>query len=385
MKKQTICVLGSTGSIGRSTLMVASSMRSRFTVTALCAQSNANLLARQARACGVKAVAIGDESKYKRLKHAVGTKVRVFAGSRGIGEMVRAYAPDTTVVAISGRASLRPACEAIRYSRRVALASKEALVSAGHLIMRYARKYDTTLVPIDSEHNALFQCLQGVAHKEIRRLIITASGGSMRGVSRARLRTATPARVLKHPKWKMGKKITVDSATMMNKGLEVIEAQWLFGMDITHIDVMVHPEAIVHSMVECVDGSILAQLGVTDMRLPIHYALTYPKRRESIVPRLELTRMENLSFFKPDVRRFPALRLAYEAAMEGGSVPCVLNAANETCVKNFLAHRIRLTDIPLITEKVMRRHTHIPSPSLQEIETLEAWADKEAERLCIRR
>ena len=375
--KKKICILGSTGSIGRNALKVISALSDKFQVSGLCAYSNATLLAEQANRFKPKAIAIGDEARAGELKKKLKISIRIFTGKHGIEELAAQHEADLVLVAISGSASIRPAYSAVSHGKDIALASKEALVSAGHLITREAKRRNSAILPVDSEHSAVFQCLGGNGASKVRRLYITASGGPLRQISKRDFKGLSTKIVLKHPKWKMGKKISVDSATMMNKGLEVIEAKWLFGIDIDKIKILVHPEAIVHSMVEFIDGSVLAQMGITDMRLPIQYALSYPERYESRLKPLDFISVSNLTFHKPDMNKFPSLRLAYEAAGEGGSAACVLTAANEMAVRAFLRGKIRFTDIPAIIEKLLSVHKRIESPSLDEIEEIEKWVKEQ--------
>ncbi len=382
MKKKKICILGSTGSIGKNALKVISSLSDRFQVSGLSAQSNVSLLAEQVNKFKPKGVAIGDEAKTRELRNKINANVNILAGEEGIEELARQGEADVVLIAISGSASIKPTYSAVLGGKDIALASKEALVSAGHLITREARRRDATIVPVDSEHSAIFQCLVGSDFSKVKGLHITASGGPLWKMPRRSFKDLSRRVVLKHPKWKMGKKVSVDSATMMNKGLEAIEAKWLFGIDIERIKILIHPEAIVHSMVEFVDGSVLAQLGITDMRLPIQYALSYPERYKSGLKRLDMIGIPSLTFHKPDMNKFPSLRLAYEAAKKGGSAPCALNASNELAVKAFLESRIKFTDIPLIVEKVLSRHKKIEFPTLKEIFEIEKWVKEEVERFC---
>lgn len=383
MKKKKVCILGSTGSIGRNALKVIADLNSRFEVSGLSAQSNVSLLAEQVNKFKPGAVAVGEETEIGRLRKRIKRDVRIFAGREGIEELASQKEADIVLIAISGSASIRPTYSAVSSGKNIALASKEALVSAGHIITREARRRNSTIIPVDSEHSAIFQCLAGGEKSGIENLYITASGGPLRKIPKRTFKGLSSKVVLKHPKWNMGKKISVDSATMMNKGLEVIEAKWLFGIDIDRIKILIHPEAIVHSMVEFVDGSVLAQLGITDMRLPIQYALSHPERHKSALKPLDLVDMRSLTFHKPDVNKFPSLKLTYAAAKEGGSAPCVLNVSNEMAVKAFLEGRIKFTDIPVIIEKVLSRHKRIGPPSLKQIEEIEKWTESEVERFCL--
>lgn len=382
MKKKRICILGSTGSIGKNALRVISDLSDRFEVSGLCAQSNISLLAEQVNKYKPKAVAIGDETKAGQLHKMIRGKVSILAGKRGIEELARQEGADVILVAISGSASIWPTYAAVSAGKDVALASKEALVSAGHIITREAKRKNSTIIPVDSEHSALFQCLMGEDASKVSRLYITASGGPLLEIPKHTFKDLPCEAVLRHPKWRMGRKISVDSATMMNKGLEVIEAKWLFGIDVDRIKILIHPEAIVHSMAEFLDGSILAQLGITDMRLPIQYALSYPERYKSNLKQLDFISVRSLTFQRPNMNKFPSLRLAYEAASAGGSATCVLNSANEAAVNLFLEGKIKFTDIPVIIEKLLSRHKKIEFPSLEDIEAIEDWVGKEVDEFC---
>ncbi len=383
MKKKKICILGSTGSIGRNALKVISDLSDRFEVSGLSAQSNSSLLIKQANRFRPKAVAIGEEARVGELRKGIKGKIHIYGGEKGIEEIARQEEADTILIAISGSASIGPTYSAVSSGKDIALASKEALVSAGHIITREAKRKKSTIIPVDSEHSAVFQCLRGAEISKPNRLYITASGGPLLKIPKRSFGNLSRKVVLKHPKWKMGKKISVDSATMMNKGLEIIEAKWLFGIDVDKIKILIHPEAIVHSMVEFVDGSVLAQLGITDMRLPIQYALSYPERYRSMLKPLDLTNTQGLTFDKPDIDKFPSLRLAYKAAKRGGSAPCVLNSSNEMAVRAFLRGSIRFTDIPLIIEKVLSQHRRIEFPSLEEIRKIEEWVKEKVEAFCL--
>jgi len=377
--------LGSTGSVGRNALRMVSALKDRFEITGLSAHSNAALLAEQAKKFRPRAVAIADKAKAARLRSDTRPGIRILAGEKGIEELAARPDADIVLMAISGGASIGPTYSAVSHGRDIALASKEALVSAGHLIMREAKRKGSAIVPVDSEHSAVFQCLAGNKASDVRRLYITASGGPLWNVPRRRFANLSADAVLRHPKWKMGKKISVDSATMINKGLEVIEAKWLFGIGVDRIKVLMHPEAIVHSMVEFTDGSVLAQLGITDMRLPIQYALSYPERHKNGLRPLDLAGIRNLTFHRPDMVKFPSLGLAYSAAKAGGSAPCVLSSANEMAVRAFLRGRIRFTDIARIVENALSRHKRVDFPSLDEIRRIEDWAKEEVKQFCLSR
>jgi len=383
MKKKKVCILGSTGSIGRNTLKVISELNDRFDVSGLSAGANAPLLAKQVNRFKPIAAAIEDATKFGELQNKIKGNTRVFLGKKGVEKLAGQKKADIVLIAISGNASIGPTYSAVSAGKDVALASKEALVSAGHIITKEAKRKKSTIIPVDSEHSAVFQCLRGNDISKVKRLYITASGGPLRNMPKRSFKNLSIKRVLRHPKWKMGRKISVDSATMMNKGLELIEAKWLFGISIDKIKILIHPEAIVHSMVEFVDGSILAQMGITDMRLPIQYALSYPARYESGLKPLDLASVRSLTFYKPDMDKFPSLGLAYEAAKEGGSAPCVLNVSNEMAVHAFLQGKIRFTDIPLIIEKVLSHHKKIKFPSLEDIRQIQEWTEREVERFCL--
>ncbi|MDD5680338.1 MAG: 1-deoxy-D-xylulose-5-phosphate reductoisomerase [Candidatus Omnitrophica bacterium] len=382
MPKKKICILGSTGSIGRNALRVISDLSDRFQVCGLSAHSNIRLLAEQVNRFKPDAIAVSDESRAYELSRNLKCRVNIFAGKDAHEELAAQKEADIILIAITGSASIRPTYAAVSHGKDIALASKEALVSAGHIITREAKRRNSVIIPVDSEHSAVFQCLAGNDASKVRKLYITSSGGPLLNIPKRNFKNLSRRDVLNHPKWKMGKKISVDSATMMNKGLEIIEAKWLFGIDIDKIKVLIHPEAIVHSMVEFVDGSLLAQLGVTDMRLPIQHALSYPERYENSLKPLDLSKVGKLTFDKPDTVKFTSLKIAYEAAKEGGSAPCVLNASNETAVKAFLAGKVKFTDIPVIIEKVLSKHKKIEFPSLEEIEAIGRWAEEEVERFC---
>lgn len=365
MDTQGIAILGSTGSIGCSTMSVVESFSDRrFRVVALAAGRNVERLAAQVERHGPELVAVEDEECAARLKDELKrlgvAAPRVAVGEAGLVEVATHEGARTVVSATVGAVGFVPTLRALEAGKRVALANKETLVIAGELMTRAAEASGAELLPVDSEHNALHQCLRGERREEVRRLILTASGGPFREKSLGAMRAATVEEAMRHPTWSMGAKITIDCATLMNKGLEVIEARWLFGFGADEIDVVVHPESVVHSMIELVDGSVIAQLGVTDMRHAIQYALTYPERHPSAaLPPLDLTKFGALHFERPDFERFPCLALAYRALREGGTLPAALNAANEEAVKAFLDRRIRLTDIPRVIEAVMDAHeTH---------------------------
>jgi len=362
MQTQGIAILGSTGSIGCNTLKVVESFGDeRFRVVALAAGRNVARLAEQVERHRPELVAVEDvacaEQLQDELKRRGVSVPRVAVGEGGLVEVATHESARTVVSATVGAVGFVPTLRALEAGKRVALANKETLVIAGELMTRAAEASGAELLPVDSEHNAIHQCLRGERREEVRRLILTASGGPFRAKTLSAMTDATVAEAMRHPTWSMGAKITIDSATLMNKGLEVIEAHWLFGFGAEEIDIVVHPESVVHSMIELVDGSIIAQLGVTDMRHAIQYALTYPERHPcAALPPLDLAKLSTLHFEEPDIERFPCVRLAYRALREGGTLPAALNAANEEAVSAFLAGRIRLTDIPRVIESVMDAH-----------------------------
>ncbi|HON59357.1 MAG TPA: 1-deoxy-D-xylulose-5-phosphate reductoisomerase [Smithella sp.] len=374
MKK--ISILGSTGSIGVSTLKVIEDHPDRFRVVALSAGKNIGLLQKQIERFMPRIAAVRNREDANALRRSLASKkaVKILYGEEGLKAAASAAEADIVVSAISGFAGLLPSLTAIEAGKSLALANKETLVAAGEIIMRAVRKKGAKIIPVDSEHSAIFQCLEGERKQNLSSIILTASGGPFLGFTKKQMEKVTLRQALKHPRWNMGKKITIDSATMMNKGLEVIEAKWLFGVDLARIDVLVHPQSIVHSMVELKDGAILAQLAMPDMKIPIAYALSYPERITNQLPRLNLAKVGNLEFFKPDLQRFPCLRLAYEAGERGGTATAVLNAADETAVESFLQKRIRFADLPKIIEKVLDAHDTVDRPSLDDIMEADRWA-----------
>ena len=352
----------------------------QFQVVGLAAGSRVEDLAAQIKTYRPKAVAIRNAAGADWLKRLIGTaSCNLLTGEAGVTELA-AMEADIVIVAITGAAALAPTLAAIQKGRRIGLANKETLVMAGELVMKKAAEHRAEIIPIDSEHSAIFQCLHGQSIQEVRTILLTSSGGPLKDVPADRFGQLTKAEVMNHPRWKMGPKITVDSATMMNKGLEVIEARWLFQTPVEKIEVVIHPEAIVHSMVEFVDGSVLAQLGVTDMRIPIQYALTYPNRLASSLPPLDLVRLKHLTFEAPNLSKFPCLRFGYEAARAGGTVPSVLNAANEACVGLFLEDGLAFTQVPQLIEKVLEKHRAVSQPGLEEILEADAWAHQQVEK-----
>ena len=362
-----IAILGSTGSIGTQTLQVIAANPDRFCVEVLTANNNVELLVEQALKFKPNSVVIANEEKYSLLRDALQhEEVKVYAGADAIAQVVTSPQIDLVVTAMVGYSGLIPTIEAIKAGRNIALANKETLVVAGELVNRLVEQYKVAILPVDSEHSAIFQCLMGENQSRVEKLILTASGGPFRGRNRAFLETVTPAAALKHPNWHMGAKVTIDSASMMNKGFEVIEAKWLFGMNPEQMEVVVHPQSIVHSMVQYTDGSIKAQLGLPDMRLPIQYALTFPERIAADFGRVDFTSCQTLTFEKPDLDTFRNLGLAYEAMHKGGNMPCILNAANEVAVDAFLREQCSFTAMSDLIGTTMAKSVFIPQPSLED-------------------
>ena len=367
-KKRTIAILGSTGSIGTQTLQVVDEHPECFEVYALTANDRVDELIEQARKYQPEAVVIANEAKYEYLKEALqDMPIKVYGGYEAICQIVQSGPIDVVVTALVGFSGLRPTIEAIKAGKAIALANKETMVVAGELINELAIKHEVPILPVDSEHSAIFQCLAGEADNKVEKLILTASGGPFRTFSKEQLETVTKEQALKHPNWSMGAKITIDSASMMNKGFEVIEAKWLFGMDAKSIDVIVHPQSVIHSMVQFADGTVKAQLGTPDMRLPIMYALSYPVRLPSTFERLDFGKTTELTFEQPDMERFPNLQLAYQALTMGGNMPCVLNAANEVCVAAFLKEKIKFTEMSRLIERAMQSIDYQLKPTLDNL------------------
>jgi 1-deoxy-D-xylulose-5-phosphate reductoisomerase len=380
--RRRIIILGSTGSIGKSCLDVIRANKNLFKVVGLSAQSNDGELGAQVAEFKPEKVALAHEPSWRRLRSAAPRGVGVLVGDSGPVELVETLRADVVVTAIAGGAGLSSVFAAVKKGIRVAIANKEPLVMAGGLIMSAAKKHGSTIAPIDSEHSALWQCLRKERPERVARLILTASGGPFLGWTKRRLSTVTPAQALNHPQWKMGRKISVDSSTMMNKGLEVIEARWLFDVPAKKIEVVVHPQSIVHSMVEFVDSSVIAQLGLPDMRVPIAYALSSPDRWPSRLRRLSIVDMGRLDFMPPDLKRFPCLSLAYEAVEAGGGAPIRLNAANEVAVEAFLGGRIGYADIPRVIAKTLARNVPLKNGGLKGIMEADAAA-RETARGCL--
>jgi 1-deoxy-D-xylulose-5-phosphate reductoisomerase len=377
MKRKRVVVLGATGSIGESSLKVARDIPERMEIVGLAANSNVEKLAAAANKVRPESVCLVDKTKLDILRKALAYQPRIFAGEEGLREIAALTNADMVLVAIVGTGGLRPALAAIEAGKDLAVASKEILVMAGEIVMREARENSVHVLPVDSEHNAIFQCLDGRS-SEIRRIILTASGGPFRETPARQFLDLTAEQALKHPTWDMGPKITIDSATLFNKGLEMIEAHWLFGVEIKRVEVVIHPQSIVHSMVEFADGSTLAQLSYSDMCFPIQYAVTWPDRVPNTLPPLDFGKLSKLEFFAPRYDDFPALNLARCAGETGGTLPAVMNAANEIAVAAFLDRQIRFPRIWQIVEQVMDRHRGVAHPDLDEILEADQWARAEA-------
>ncbi|MBR6464560.1 MAG: 1-deoxy-D-xylulose-5-phosphate reductoisomerase [Verrucomicrobia bacterium] len=372
MKK--VVLLGCTGSIGTSSVKVVNDLSDRLQVVGLGAGNNVQLLMEQTRSLHPKAVSIQSEENEELLKKELGGSTEVYCGEEGLIKLATLPEADIVLISIIGTTGLKPALAAIRAGKDIALASKEVLVVAGEIVMSEAKKYGVNVLTVDSEHSAIFQCLEGRKPESVRRLILTASGGPFRKTPKSEFASITLEKALKHPSWSMGRKITLDSATLFNKGLEMIEARWLFNMGIEKVSVLVHPQSIVHSMVEFVDGSILAQLSTPDMCLPIQYALTWPERVQSTRVQTDFAAIGTLTFENPDEDRFPALRLAREAGLKGGTLPCVLNAANEIAVESFINSKLRFDQISTLVEDVMSAHQRIDHPTLDQLLEADRWA-----------
>lgn len=374
-----LALLGSTGSIGTQALDVVRQHPDAFCIEVLTAQNQADLLIRQALEFKPNIVVIGNETHYEKVRDALAhTDTKVFAGADSIADAATCESVDTVVTALLGYAGLQPTMKAIQAGKHIALANKETLVAGGAIVCRAAREQQVAITPIDSEHSAIFQCLAGEYMNPVERIFLTGSGGPFRGKKREQLQDIKPEQALKHPTWHMGRKISIDSATLMNKGLEMIEARWLFGVKPQDIEVVIHPESIVHSMVSFQDGSVKAQLGLPDMKLPIQYALSFPQRLSLDVPRLDLTQTGNLHFEKPDTGTFRCLPLAYQALDKGGNMPCIMNAANEIAVQAFLEERIPFLAIADLIARTMERASFLPAPNIEELNE----SDAESRRLC---
>ena len=378
---KNVVLLGSTGSIGTSTVKVAEDLPDQIRLLGLAAGGNSDLLLEQTRKHKPAVVSINDPAKAKELQNALGTSCEVFCGNEGLLKLATLPAADIVLIAIVGTAGLQPALAAIRAGKDIAVASKEILVMAGEIVMNEARKYGVRVLAVDSEHSAIFQCLDGKPVNSVRKLLLTASGGPFRDKvawPKEKFSEITVERALKHPSWVMGRKITIDSATLFNKGLEMIEARWLFDIEMARVGVVVHPQSIVHSMVEFVDGSLLAQLSTPDMCLPIQYALTYPERSVNDRVQTNFPKLGTLTFEEPDVERFPAIELARKAGEIGGTLPAVLNAANEIAVEAFVNRKINFPQITEAVRRTMDAHQVVSHPTLEQILAADAWARREA-------
>lgn len=379
IQPKSIALLGSTGSIGTQTLDVVRQHPDLYTIEVLTAQNQADLLIQQALEFKPNMVVIGNEKLYDKVNDALSTtETKVFAGSSSLEDVVSSHTVDTVVTALLGSAGLKPTLKAIEAGKNIALANKETLVSGGEIVCQAAARRHVPIHPIDSEHSAIFQCLIGEPYQKVEKIFLTGSGGPFRGKKKDDLQAITPTQALKHPTWNMGKKISIDSATLMNKGLEMIEARWLFGVSPQDIEVIIHPESIVHSLVSFCDGSVKAQLGLPDMKLPIQYALSYPDRISLDIPRLDLSQIGSLHFEKPDTRTFHCLDLAYQAIGQGGNMPCIMNAANEVAVEAFLLGKISFPDIATYIEKAMNTIGFEPNVNLDVLE----GSDAETRRYC---
>src|SRR5213082_1496701 len=382
MKRKRVVILGATGSIGESALKVARDIPERMEIVGLAANSNAQKLAEAANEIRPESVCLVDETQIDILRKALNYQPRIFSGTAGLLQIACLTGADIVLVAIVGTGGLRPALAAIEAGKDLAVASKEILVMAGEIVMREARDNEVRVLPVDSEHNAIFQCLEGKKSSDIRRIILTASGGPFRETPRKDFDSITPEQALKHPTWNMGPKITIDSATLFNKGLEMIEAHWLFGVEMKRVEVVIHPQSIVHSMVEFADGSMLAQLSYSNMRFPIQYAVTWPDRVPNTLPPLDFSKLSKLEFFTPRYDDFPALNLARRAGETGGTLPAVMNAANEVAVAAFLDRQVRFPNISQIVEEVMNRHKPVAHADLDAILEADQRARAQA-RKCV--
>jgi len=384
MGLKKVVILGSTGSIGINTLKVIERFPDKFKVVGLTAYNNFKLLEQQVQKFSPTHIAVSEQGVRYFKQQCLARKIRILNVAQDLEQLVALKNVDVIVIAMRGSAALKPFLSAVRAGKMVAPANKEALVVAGDLLMREARRNKATIIPIDSEQSAIFQCLEGRDRRELKKILLTASGGALLNVPKSRFGKLTIRQILNHPRWKMGKKITVDSAMLMNKGFEVIEAMALFQLDVEQIEVVIHPEAIIHSMAEFQDGSIIAQLGVADMRLPIQYALTYPQRLKSGLKGVNFSDLGQLTFQKPDLNKFPALTLAIYAGRRGGTLPSVLNAADEEAVEAFLSKKICFSDIYKTVENVVRRHRVNQKPTLKSIMEADHWAREETQRLIAR-
>ncbi len=381
-RQKNVAILGSTGSIGKNSLEVIASFPDQFKVTYLTVNNNVDSLCDQVRRFKPKGVVVLDKNAAAECKKRFDSTTEVFAGEDGLEKIVQGDDVDFVISSLVGFAGLKPTIAAIKAGKRIALANKETLVVAGEIIMDLVKKTGGVLIPVDSEHSAIFQCLVGESSLSVGKIILTASGGPFLNTPMEMLQNVSVEQALNHPNWKMGNKITIDSATLMNKGLEVIEARWLFGTPADKIDIVIHPQSIIHSMVEFVDGSVKAQLGVPDMKIPIQYALTYPDRAASNFGRVDFPKLREMTFFTPDLDRFKCLRLAYDALEEGGTMPAALNAANEIAVKRFLEGRIPFLRIPETICRTMEHHSGTTNPTLDDIIEADASARRFAGGIC---
>lgn len=380
MKKKKIAILGSTGSIGVNALDVISRFPEKFEVISLGANRNISLFERQIKTFEPKEVALYDGEMAEKLKKKIHNR-KIFSGVEGLNRIAENPEVDLIISAIVGAVGLIPTYYGIKAGKDVALANKESMVIGGDLITKEAQKNGVKILPIDSEHSAIFQSIEGHRREDIKRIILTASGGPFFNTPKRVMDNVTPEQALKHPNWKMGKKITIDCANMMNKGLEAIEAKWLFGIDMDRIHVLVHPESIIHSMVEYVDGSVVAQLGIPDMRIPISLALGYPERLPNSLPSLNLVKQKKLTFFEPDLNKFPCIALAYEAGKRGGTIPAVMNASNEEAVTAYLNNKISFKEIPVVVKTAMKNHSSKEVRKLDDVLDADLWARRFAREL----
>lgn len=380
-QKRRIAILGSTGSIGTQALDVISHHPDLFQVEMLSAGSNAELLIAQARKFNPNAVIICNKDKYKEVKDALEPlDIKVFAGVESAGDLAGGNNVDIVLASMVGFSGLAPTISAMKKGKVIALANKETLVAAGSIISRLSRECGSPLIPVDSEHSAIFQSLQG-ERAQIEKLLLTASGGPFFNLPAEKFNDITVEQALNHPNWKMGSKVTIDSASMMNKGLEIMEAAWLFNIPVEKIEVVVHPQSIIHSMVQFSDGSIKAQLGYPDMRVPIQYALSYPNRIDLDTKRISFPELKQLTFFSPDLEKFPCLRIAYDSFKKGGNIPCAMNAANEVAVASFLRGEIKFTQIPLVIEKTLEKFNFVASPSVEDIFSTDRQSKERAQEV----
>jgi 1-deoxy-D-xylulose-5-phosphate reductoisomerase len=380
---EKISILGSTGSIGTSTLDVVRQHPEQFQIVALAAGSNVDAMIQQVQFFRPKVISMSTKELADEVAKEIPDTIKVVWGDEGLLEVATHSDATYVVSSLVGSRGLEPTLAAIKAGKRIGLANKETLVTAGHLVMDLAKQYEVDILPIDSEHSAIFQCLNGERREDVKKLILTASGGAFRDYSRKQLAEATPEMALKHPNWAMGAKVTIDTATMMNKGLEVMEAHWLFSFPYDQIDVLVHPQSIIHSMVEFQDGAVMAQLGIPDMKVPIQYALSYPKRLALSIPALSLSEIGQLTFVKPDFSRFPCLKMAFEAGKTGGTMPTVLNATNEVAVEKFLNKAIPFLGIEAMIERTLDKHVSVKNPQLEDIQHADQWARDFARQLTL--